>query len=71
MHLVAILLHVRVRFVSCRRNMFSPDIRDHEARKQPIFGAHPGMFGDDWESAFSDEADAEVRAMFDRDLGLA
>lgn len=38
--------------------------------RRPIFGSHPGFGGPDWERAFTDEADAEVRAMFDTDLGL-
>ena len=29
------------------------------------FGAHPGLCGPNWDEAFTDEADAEVRAMFD------
>ncbi|MBM9462061.1 hypothetical protein JL108_01295 [Aeromicrobium sp. YIM 150415] len=36
----------------------------------PLFGSRPGLFGDRWEEAFTEEADAEVRAMFDEDLGL-
>ena len=38
--------------------------------RKPIFGSMPGLFGDDWEQAFTEEADAEVRAMFDDDLGV-
>ncbi|MFT4298695.1 MAG: hypothetical protein QM597_03530 [Aeromicrobium sp.] len=33
--------------------------------RKPIFGSMPDLFGDDWEQAFTEEADAEVRAMFD------
>jgi len=38
--------------------------------RKPLFGSMPGLFGDDWEDAFSEEADAEVRAMFDDDLSV-
>lgn len=38
--------------------------------RKPLFGSIPGLFGDDWEQAFTEEADAEVRAMFDDDLGV-
>ncbi len=31
----------------------------------PIFGARPDFGGPNWGEAFTDEADAEVRAMFD------
>lgn len=34
------------------------------------FGGMKGMFGDDPDAAFTPEAEAEVRAMFDDDLGL-
>ncbi len=39
--------------------------------RKPLFGSIPGLGGPDWEQAFTDEADAEIRAMFDDDLGLA
>jgi len=38
--------------------------------RKPLFGSIPGLFGDDWEQAFTEEADTEVRAMFDDDLGV-
>ncbi len=38
--------------------------------RAPLFGSRPGLFGDHWKEAFTEEADAEVRAMFDEDLGL-
>lgn len=38
--------------------------------RTPLFGSMPGLFGDDWEQAFTEEADAQVRAMFDDDLGV-
>lgn len=38
--------------------------------RRPRFGARPELFGDQWEQAFTEEADAQVQAMFDQDLGL-
>ncbi|TSD68464.1 type II toxin-antitoxin system Phd/YefM family antitoxin [Aeromicrobium piscarium] len=38
--------------------------------RAPLFGSIPGFGGPGWEEAFTEEADAEVRAMFDEDLGL-
>ncbi len=38
--------------------------------QRPRFGAIPGFGGPNWEDAFNDEADAEVRGAFDKDLGL-
>jgi len=38
--------------------------------RTPLFGAIPGFGGPNWEDAFTEEADAEIRAMFDEDLGL-
>jgi len=38
--------------------------------KPPLFGSMKGMFGDDPDAAFTPEAEAELLAMFDDDLGL-
>jgi prevent-host-death family protein len=39
-------------------------------QRQELFGALKGFFGDDPDAAFTPEAEAEVRAMFDDELGL-
>lgn len=40
------------------------------AQPRVRFGSFKGLFGDDYDDAFTPEADAEVMAMFDDDLGL-
>ena len=39
-------------------------------RQRVRFGGMKGAFGRDYDAAFTPEADAEVWAMFDEDLGL-
>lgn len=45
------------------------ELRPIEPRRV-LFGALKGFFGDDPDAAFTPEAEAEVLAMFDDDLGL-
>ena len=37
-------------------------------RKPLVIGAHAGEWDIDWDQAFSEEADAEVAALFDDDI---
>lgn len=45
------------------------ELRPLKPRRE-LFGAMKGAFGPDPDAAFTPEAEAEVRAMFDDDLGL-